>query len=371
MEPGVAEQLMADLPAGFDPAEARRLIDFLESLGATPAELGEAVAAGNIGGLALELAMRGDQGAMPFRQAAESTGQPLEEAARYWRALGFPDPDPDAARLPVDAVDALALVATAGRDLLGEESALRLARVLGASTSRLAQAMVDVFRVQFESRRMAEGASYPEVVEQYVALARTVLPPFVAAMGAVFQRHLVIVASGTWSADAEGSTARRNALVGFVDLAGYTALSQTLRPGELADLISDFEELVTDAVVRHRGRVVKLIGDAALFTVDDAGAGCRVALEIVEGANRSGRLLPHLRAGLAAGDVMTLQGDVFGDVVNMAARLVAAAPENGVLATDEVRRRAGEACRFTALPPQTFKGIETPTTAYLVGPQED
>lgn len=360
---------MADLPPGFEPAEARRLIDFLDSLGATPAELSEAVTTGNIGGLALELAMRGDQGAVPFRQAAESAGQSVEEAARYWRALGFSDPDPDAARLPPDVVDAMALVATAGRDLLGEESALRLARVLGASTSRLAQAMVDVFRVQFESRRLAEGASYPEVVEQYVGLARTVLPPFVAAMGAVLQRHLVIVASGTWSADGEGSTARRDALVGFVDLAGYTALAQTLRPGELADLIGDFEELVTDAVVRHRGRVVKLIGDAALFTVDDAGAGCRVALEIVQGAAEAGRL-PHLRVGLAAGDVITLQGDVFGDVVNMAARLVAAAPEDGVLATEEVRRRTGSACSFTARPPQSFKGIGTPTTAYLVGRQE-
>lgn len=369
MEPGVADRFMDALPAGFDPADARRLMDYLVSLGATDEELAEAVATGNIGGLALELAIRGDGDPVPFRQAAEAAGQSVEEAARYWRALGFPDPDPDAARMSPDVVSALALVTVAGRDLLGDEAALRLARVVGSSTSRLAQAMVDVFRVEFETRRLAEGAPYPEVVEQYVNLARTVLPPFVDAMGAVLQRHLVMVAAGTWSADAEGSTARRDALVGFVDLAGYTALSQTLRPGELAELISGFEELVTDAVVAHRGRVVKLIGDAALFTVDDAATGCRLALDIVEGAAATGRL-PHLRAGLAAGDVITLQGDVFGDVVNLAARLVAVAPENGVLATEEVRRRAGDRFRFTALPPQSFKGIGAPTTAYAVSTGE-
>ena len=359
------EDLIERFPAGTDPSEARTLVEYLFSLGAAREDVAEAVVDGNIGGLALDLAMRGPGETVAFGPAAEAAGVSFEVAARYWRALGFPDPDPDAARMSREVVEALALVTSAGRDLLGDEGALRLARVLGASTSRLAQAVVDVFRVQFEARRLAAGESYPEVVEQYVNLARTILPPFMSAMGAVFQRHLVAVASGTWTSDAEGSTARRDSLVGFVDLAGYTALSQTLRPSELAQLIGGFEELVADATVRHRGRVVKLIGDAALFTVDDAAAGCRIALEVVETAAASGQF-PHLRAGLAAGDVLALQGDVFGEVVNLAARLVAVAPEDGVLATEEVRQRVGAAMAFTPLPPQSFKGFGSPTTAYVV-----
>lgn len=346
----------------MDDADRKTLAPYLEELGATDEEIADVLATGNVGGLALDLAIRAKGDVFPFGEVADRVGLSFEEAARYWRALGFPDPTPTSPRLPVDTADALALMATAGRDLVGEDATLALARVLGATTSRVAQAMVDVFRVRFEKPQMAAGMAYADVVQRYVSLARDMLPLFVDTMAAVLRRHLVAVASATWSSDEEGATAQRDALVGFVDLVGYTALAHTLPPAELARLIDRFEDVVAEAAARHHGRVVKLIGDAAMFSTDDAAAGCGIALDIV-GSEAD---LPPMRAGLAAGGVVSLHGDLFGDVVNLAARLVAVAPEHGVVVSDEVCSRIGDMFVVDRLPPQSLKGFGAPEAAYRV-----
>ncbi|MBW3668021.1 MAG: adenylate/guanylate cyclase domain-containing protein [Actinobacteria bacterium] len=365
MEDAELDEVVAGLAPSVDVDDTRRVVRYLEELGADCDEIADALTTGAVGALALEVAMRGSAPTVPFGEAAEQAGLSFEDAARHWRALGFPEPTHDAPRLPPQGVEALSLVVTAGRALLGDDAAISLARVMGGATARVAQAVVDAFRVQFETRQLAAGAPYSEVVQQYVSVAQEALPGFVDALGDVFLRHLLAVAAGAWSPDAEGSTARRDTVVGFVDIVGYTVLSQTIRPADLARLIDAFEGLVAEKVVGAGGQVVKLIGDAALFVVDDAADACRVALDIVAAAERAG--LPRLRAGLAAGDVITLHGDVFGEVVNLAARLVAVAPENLVVADGEVRTRSEGAVAFTPLPPQDLKGFGTPATAYLVG----
>lgn len=342
-----------------------RLVALLESLGATPEEVEAAADGGTLGPLALDLALRSDGPSQPIRAVAERNGVPVETVARYWRAMGFADVDTAATMLPADTCDALALVGTLGRELLGEEGTMALARVLGSSTSRLAQAVVDTFRARFEAPQLAAGASYPDVVTDYVRLAREALPPFVDAMGAILRRHLVAVAAGSWSSDFDSTATRRRVTVGFIDLVGYTALSRTLQPSELGRLIGDFEEVITDACAVHRGRVVKLLGDAAMFAADDADDACGMALGIVEAAAAGG--LPPLRGGLAMGEAVAVHGDLFGDVVNLAARLVAVAPEGVVLADEAVRAAGGDALAFTPLAPQRLKGFDSPAIAYAVG----
>lgn len=349
----------------MDEVERQRLVELLHGLGATDAEIATAEADGSVGGLALDLALR-DGPVASFRDSARREGLDVAEAARYWRALGFPEPDPDTTLVSSDLCEALALVGNVGNQLLGEDGTLALARVLGSATSRVAQAMVDTFRARFEAPRLATGTAYPDVVSVYISVARDILPPFLDAMGAILRRHLVATAAGTWSIDAERTATSRQVAVGFIDLVGYTALARTLAPGELGSLIGEFEQLTTDAAARHAGRVVKLIGDAAMFAADDAGRACRIALEIVEAAARSSRL-PSLRGGLAAGEAVALQGDLFGDVVNLAARLVAVAPEGVVLADERVRATAGAGLAFEPLAPQQLKGFGTPAVAYVVG----
>lgn len=351
----------------MDAGEQDRLVRRLIEWGATEAELADALAREELSGLALDLAVRPPGSLLPFAEAAERAGLDVEEAARYWRALGFPDPSGDEPRLPPDAVEALALVAIAGRDLLGEDATQALARVLGAATWRVAQAVLDGFRARFEAPQLAAGVSYTEVVESYVGFAGEVLPRFVDAMGAVFLRHLVTLATGRWSADTEGTAIEREVAVGFADLVGYSTASQAMSPSQLARVIDGFEGVVAEAASARGGRVIKLIGDGAMFTADDPAHACRLALEVAERVAASDEL-PPVRVGLACGPVVGLHGDLFGEVVNLAARLVAVADEGTVVVDEAVRREAGDGFTFVPLPARSLKGFGEDVSAYrLVG----
>lgn len=184
-------------------------------------------------------------------------------------------------------------------------------------------------------------------------------------MGALLVRHIVAVGAGTWSADAEGTTAQRDVVVGFADLVGYSTASRALSPGRLVVLVDEFEQLVSEAAAAHGGQVVKLIGDGAMFAADDADSACRLALTVAERVGASDQLLP-VRVGLAAGAVVSRNGDLFGDVVNLAARLVAVADEGSVVADEAVRTRVGDEFRFDELPPRSLKGFGTDAAAYRV-----
>ena len=345
----------------LDPADQRRLLQYLLDLGAQEDELVAAIDALNVGGLALDLALR--TGPLhSFEDVARRVGMEPADAARFWRSLGFPDPVRNATRLPDAAAGALELL-VASRALLGEDATLALGRVIGTSSSRIAQAVLDAFRVQFEGPQLRAGAGYADIVESYTELARDMLPRLVDVIGAILVRHLVAMAASAWSADAEGAAAQQDLAVGFADLAGYTALSRSLAPRDLTRIIGAFEEAVSEAASHHRGRVVKLVGDGAMFSADDAGHACRIAAAIVDAATGSD-LLPSVRVGVAAGPVVNLGGDLFGPVVNLAARLAAVAPENGVVVDTVVHERARDDVAFEALPPQELKGVGAPALAF-------
>jgi adenylate cyclase len=199
-----------------------------------------------------------------------------------WQALGFADPGEDTSlRLAGDEVRALGFLTAAIEELLGTDSALALARVVGSSTSRLAEAIVDKFRTEFEHPRRSGGTPYHEIVEEYSEVAIAAMPPFLEALGAVLRRHLVAVSMGEWLFD-ETPTTQRHLVVGFCDLVGYTELSGRSTPSELSTLVSRFEAVVGEVTAAHRGRVVKLIGDAAMFVCDEAVDGAAIALDLVD-----------------------------------------------------------------------------------------
>ena len=345
----------------LDADDERRLLAYLIELGASRDELVAAIERHNVGDLALELALR-EGTPRPFAEVAVEMGLEPTEAARYWRAMGFPDPVQHELLLPEDATRAFQLL-MAGRELLGDEAALALARVIGASAARIAQAVLDTFRAQFEAPQLAAGLPYSEVVEQYTVLGRDLLPQLGQAVGAVMLRHLVAMSASAWSGDAEGGGSQQDLAVGFADMTGYTALSRSLSARELTEVISAFEEAVTDAASHHGGRVVKLLGDGAMFSAGDAERACHIGRAVLDRAAASGRL-PSVRAGIAAGPVVNLGGDMFGPVVNLAARLAAAAPEGSVVVDGEVRSRAGDGLAFDELPLQELKGVGAPALAY-------
>jgi adenylate cyclase len=110
------------------------------------------------------------------------------------------------------------------------------------------------------------------------------------------------------------------------------------------------------------GRLVKFIGDEAMFVVADAGAACETALGIID------RLGSHpvplsARGGLASGEILTREGDYFGPVVNLAARAVKLAEPDGVLVSPEVSA-ASARYRFSSVGEQQLRGFDEPVELF-------
>lgn len=348
-----------------EPADVERLAGYLRSLGATDDEIEAAREAHGLGPLALEVVLRAGSEPVGLEESAARLGSTPDEVARFWRALGFADPT--TRRVPARFVDAQTVISQAATDWLGEETALGIARVIGASAARLAEAIVDAYRVAFEVPELTAGAHYSDVVEGYVGITRDTLPAFEAFVNEVFEAHLVRVAGGAWMPGEDRETTTRDLAIGFVDLVGYTSLARTLDARALARLLTRFEDTVAEALVGEGGRAVKTIGDGVMFAADTADAGCAAAAALAA-AFAADPSLPPVRIGLACGAVLSLYGDYFGDVVNLAARLVALANPGTAVVSEAVVAAAGAGHRFERLPEQALKGFGAPPAVFRLLP---
>lgn len=182
---------------------------------------------------------------------------------------------------------------------------------------------------------------------------------------------------------------RRVVTVLFTDISGFTSLSETMDPEEVADLLNAFFRLLTAPIYRYGGVVDKYMGDAimAVFGApaaheDDAARALHAAWEMQEAARaftsrleeRTGIEL-KVRIGLNTGLVVASEigGEakreytVYGDTVNVAQRMEANAPPGGILLTDETRRLAADAFNFERREPIKVKGRQQPVLCYLLG----
>jgi len=117
----------------------------------------------------------------------------------------------------------------------------------------------------------------------------------------------------------------RTQTVVFTDLTGYTNTVSRSDREALRELIASHEMLVAPVLERYGGRIVKNLGDSYMALFDAATDAVRACLELVENIPQEGRF--SIRAGLATGDVEVIDGDAFGDAVNMAARILAKCPD--------------------------------------------
>lgn len=139
---------------------------------------------------------------------------------------------------------------------------------------------------------------------------------------------------------------RRLAIILSIDVVGYSAMMQADTKGLLGALNDIFRDVVKPSVSANGGRVVKLLGDGALIEFQSAfkALSCAVDIQLRLRANErpysySSEIL--VRMGLHAGDVLVEDEDVFGDAVNIAARLQAEAEPGGILLSRAVADLAG------------------------------
>jgi len=275
-------------------------------------------------------------------EVAREAGVELEQVRHLWRALGFP-PVGSTERLFTRAdVD----VVRAVRALLEGKSAhpddlLQLTRVIGQSLARVADAQVNAAADRLEQLRpesVPDETALAELVERIETLA----PSLERFLGYVWRHHLL---AALRRRSAAPSAADRPLTVGFADLVGFTALSQSMAPRELAAIVDRFEALAYEHIPERGGRVVKMIGDEVMFAVDDGAFAADIAIALVEACARDA-LVPDVRIGLATGPTLSWEGDLYGPTVNLASRLVNFARPGTVLVADELGARLAEDPRF-------------------------
>ena len=257
-------------------------------------------------------------------EVADRAGVPLELATELWRLLGFVNQTDDAVAFTEADVHALVLASDLVKlGILGPESQAALVRTWGRSYARLAE-----WQTTLLTEVATEGGADPAA--RLTELAESVLPRVESLQTYVWRRHLASATSRTLAVESAGSPVS-NLAVCFVDIVGYTSRSKNLAEGELVDWLEHFEAEAAGIVVDHGGRVIKTIGDEILFVADDPAAAAEAALVMTERGDDPQDRFPEVRAGMACGEVVSRLGDVYGPVVNIAARLTSVARPGTVL----------------------------------------
>jgi adenylate cyclase len=125
----------------------------------------------------------------------------------------------------------------------------------------------------------------------------------------------------------------------FLDLTGYTRLTEERGDQAAADLAARLTPAVQRAAERHRGKVVKWLGDGVMFHFRDSPEGVAAALDMREAVSAAG--LPPAHIGLHTGPVVFQGGDYFGRTVNLAARIAEQARPGQVLVSQDIVDHTG------------------------------
>ena len=169
---------------------------------------------------------------------------------------------------------------------------------------------------------------------------------------------------------------RKLAAILATDVVGYSRLMEADEADTLARLKSTRENLIDPKIAAYNGRIVKLMGDGALVEFPSVVDAVTCAVEIQRTMAECNAELPkekqlEFRIGINLGDVIIEGADIYGDGVNVAARLEGLAPPGGVLisgtAFDQVERKLDYGFEF--LGEQRVKNIEKPVRLYRVGPR--
>lgn len=346
--------------AGIANARERAdLIKYLGELGFTVDEMVEAEQRGRLFGLAGDVLQWSGRPIHTMATAAEQLGLSPGEVAQAWGLLGLTVAGPDVAALSQADVDALATW-VALKSVVGEDGAFGLLRVLGAAMARLAEAESTAIRAGTPDIQMTYTNDELATAQAYRAVAEFV--PRISALIDVVHRHHLTGARTHFEGVLRDTSASVVCGIGFADLSGFTVLTRALTPAQLSALLNEFAGTVADVVHRDGGRVVKFIGDEVMWVSASPERLARAAVDLVEHPRAREEGL-HVRAGLAYGTVLAINGDYFGSPVNLAARLVGAAAPSQILADSALHEQLPK-WPATARGPFDLKGFDEPVAAF-------
>jgi adenylate cyclase len=296
-----------------------------------------------------------------FRQVSERTGIPLDLLMAIREATGSAPPSPDD-RLREDEMEIvphIELQVTAGFRPVAIE---RLLRVQGESTRRIAEQEgawwhSEVIEPALAAGKGVEEMGNPDLANRNAPLSeQSMLAMYHAQQARVWTANLIEGFEVLLAQAGLYSRLERPPAICFLDITGYTRLTQERGDDAAADLAGTLARLVERSSVRHGGKPIKWLGDGVMFHFRDPGPGVRAALEMVDGLAAAG--LPPAHVGLHAGPVLFQAGDYFGQTVNVAARIADYARPGEVLVSQQVADAPQEpGIAFQAIGPVELKGV--------------
>jgi adenylate cyclase len=302
-----------------------------------------------------------------YRQVSQDTGVPLELLGSFLEAIGF-------ARMPPDELireDELEVVPLLQRGLvtgiLDQLWSTRVGRGFAEGLRLVAGVEKEVWQARFIAPLRASGADQPAARERAAQLSIDFLPLVDTALLAAYRRQQELawiedmvedIEAALEAAGALGRPGRVPAMC-FLDLVGYTRLTEERGDRVAAELAEALAVLVGRSSREYSGVPVKWLGDGVMVHYREPAEAVLSALQLVAQLPQAG--LPAAHVGVAAGPVVVQGGDYFGRTVNLAARIAAHAGAGRVLVSERVAERAPpQGVAFVELGQVRLAGIAHP-----------
>ncbi len=310
---------------------------------------------------------------LDFEQLCRQFGFPLEFLQDVYAGLGLPQPGPQD-RVRQDDLDmAPVLQAIRGLPVSETEGALaHAARFWGQNLRSLTRAELNFFETYVMNPLLRAGLPEQQMLEIALPQGRMAQELDERVLMWLHRRHLEHGMIEAVLEHVEAAIERTGAIlrpprevpaIAFLDLSGFTALTEERGDEAAVDLTVKLSELVRSTTSRHGGRAVKFLGDGVMCHFARPTEAVLAALEMVQEAPRAS--LPPARVGLHAGTVIARDSDYFGRTVNIASRVVAHAHADQVVVTEDVRSLCdSNGVRFESLGSVTLKGIKDPVTLH-------
>lgn len=309
-----------------------------------------------------------------YGDAAKETGVPFEFIRRVHEALGLGVPASEDERIHDDDLLVMRVLAVTRSFGIAEEAVLRTVRVYADALRRITDSEAQFYRSQIEQPLIASGMSHAQAMHAASTFGAEWNTAGDASLMSMYHRHQESAWLGGLVARIEEALEQlgvherldRPPAMVFLDLSGYTALTEERGDEAAAELAGNLASIAQATSQHHGGRPVKWLGDGIMFHFADPRESVVAALEMVDRTPPAG--LPPSHVGIAAGPVVQQDGDYFGRTVNLAARLSAEAGPSEVLVTDEVRRVASpELVRFEEIGSAELKGFANPVPLLRAG----
>jgi adenylate cyclase len=358
-----------EAPYGLGDVRRVRLADACERAGLPLEGIGAAIADGRLSLAFLDLVTLAGQPrtGTTYAQLCDQERLPMELVQRVHEASGLGRPQPGDPIHPLDR-DLLG-AARLGRTLgLDDGVLIRIARVYGENLRRIAQAEPEFYHDHVEEPLLASGMDEQQMREAASRMSDQLAGVVQRMLLALYSRHqerytIDHLVEHIETVVTERRPQRLPAMC-FLDLAGYTRLTEERGDRAAAALATSLADLVEQVSLPHSGQPVKWLGDGVMFHFRVPGQAVVAALEMVERTQQAG--LPPAHVGLHAGPVVFQDGDYFGRTVNLAARIAGHAGPGQVLVSDQVVALCpgGALLAFEPIGPVPLKGVSDPVPLY-------